>query len=53
MHTPYSYAEIGHTGLFSFDLSEEVNDPAVILWKSDESITLADHFSKLRISEAE
>lgn len=40
MHTPYSYAEIGHTGLFSFDLSEEVNDPAVILWKNDESITL-------------
>lgn len=54
MHNPYSYAEMGNSGLLLFDLSKgNESDPAVILWRNDEVIPLVDHFSELELSEVE
>ncbi len=54
MHNPYSYAEMGNSGLLLFDLSAgDEKDPAIILWKNNEATVLAEHFSALDLSEAE
>jgi hypothetical protein len=52
-HNPDSFAEMSNHGMLLFDLTgKDKNDPPVILWKDEESKTVASHFSELKINEA-
>jgi hypothetical protein len=51
-HNPDSYAELSNNGLLLFDLTQkDKNDPPVILWYDNESQTIAQHFSELKMNK--